>query len=233
MEKMMKLEKMFSLQNDLNNYTNGLGWVDGFTENGLEIDWLRCVRMEMVEAIDQSISWKHWKNIKDTKQYEPIGKDGLNNLEIEIVDGWHFLMSEAIKQCWEKETISKILSLENKSIYLKGKNLVNSIDNIQKLCFKYEDDNTFDNFMELIELYTLVSFAFLNINKLYEKYILKNVLNIFRQKNGYKDGSYIKEWGKNKIEDNKFIDKYIENNQEIIFESIYSYLEKEYKTLNS
>ena len=32
-------------------------------------------------------------------------------------------------------------------------------------------------------------------NELYRQYVGKNVLNFFRQDNGYKDGSYIKVWG--------------------------------------
>ena len=30
---------------------------------------------------------------------------------------------------------------------------------------------------------------------LHKSYIAKNVLNLFRQAHGYKDGSYLKEWG--------------------------------------
>jgi len=36
--------------------------------------------------------------------------------------------------------------------------------------------------------------AGLDFETLYVAYIGKNVLNFFRQDNGYKDGSYIKEW---------------------------------------
>lgn len=228
-----KLKKMFELQKQLNDYTNGVNWIDGFTDKGLEIDWLRCIRMEMVEAIDQSLAWKHWKNIENTKQYEPLGEFGVNNLQIEFIDGWHFLISESIKQSWEVETINKISLFMDKEINLKGKNLLIQIDNIQKLCFKYEDDNTFDNFMDLIELYTRVSFTLLDLTKLYEKYVLKNVLNIFRQKNGYKENTYIKEWGVDKIEDNIFLTKYVSEGKKIDFDNLYSYLDNQYKTLNN
>jgi hypothetical protein len=31
-------------------------------------------------------------------------------------------------------------------------------------------------------------------DQVYVQYVSKNVLNIFRQEHGYKDGSYVKEW---------------------------------------
>ena len=40
----------------------------------------------------------------------------------------------------------------------------------------------------------LMDAAELDFETLYVAYVGKNVLNFFRQDNGYKDGSYIKEW---------------------------------------
>ena len=34
----------------------------------------------------------------------------------------------------------------------------------------------------------------MDFDELYRQYVGKNVLNFFRQDNGYKDGSYIKQW---------------------------------------
>lgn len=36
--------------------------------------------------------------------------------------------------------------------------------------------------------------AGLDFDSLYSAYVGKNVLNFFRQDNGYKDGSYVKNW---------------------------------------
>ena len=230
-----KLDKMFELQLNLNNATNGLTWLEGLTDKGLEINWLRALRYEMVEAIDQSMSWKHWKNIVGTKQYEVLGDTGLHNLKVEIVDGWHFLMSETIKQEWVVNVNKLICSYESafiKEDKLIGKELVLAIEKIEKLVFKYEDDYTYENFMKIVEQYFKVVFSILTIDELYEMYILKNVLNILRQNNGYKDGSYIKLWGKDKKEDNEFLNDYIQSGEKIDYESIYTYLDNKYKELN-
>ncbi len=41
---------------------------------------------------------------------------------------------------------------------------------------------------------TLIADAGMDWNALYKSYVGKNVLNFFRQDNGYKDGTYIKIW---------------------------------------
>jgi hypothetical protein len=45
-----------------------------------------------------------------------------------------------------------------------------------------------------VRFWQLMDAAELDFETLYVAYVGKNVLNFFRQDNGYKDGSYIKEW---------------------------------------
>lgn len=231
-----KLEVMFKMQKKANDLTNGLGWVDGLTDTEKEINWLRCLRFELVEAIDQSTNWKHWKNITGTKQYSFVKSkdfDGLHNLKIELIDGWHFLMSEIISQKWENETIKLIKELNIKNNkHLEGKELVMALESLERIVFVYEDDNTFDNLMKIVRMFWEITLGLITLDEVYTIYVLKNTLNIFRQENGYKDGSYIKEWGSNKIEDNVFLDSYIKDNGLIEYDIIYSYLTTTYKELN-
>lgn len=232
----IKLNDMFKMQRKANDLTNGIDWVDGLTNTEKEINWLRCVRFELVEAIEQSTHWKHWKNIKDTKQYSFVQTkdfDGLHNLKIELIDAWHFLMSEIISQKWENETveiIESIDSLNNK--YLEGKELVVALEQLERIVFDYEDDNTFENLMRIVRDFWTITFGLITIEEFYKIYVLKNSLNIFRQENGYKDGSYIKEWGSEKIEDNVFLDTYIKDDGLIEYDVIHSYLTTTYKELN-
>ena len=65
-----------------------------------------------------------------------------------------------------------------------------------------------------------------NLYSLYECYIAKNVLNRFRQNNGYKEGSYKKIW--NGREDNEVMSEILSNGVSKIDE-IYAALEREYK----
>jgi dimeric dUTPase (all-alpha-NTP-PPase superfamily) len=76
-----KLEEMFLLQKQLNDNTNGPNWELGINKFDKEINWLRCIHMEVSELIE-STPWKHWKNI--------AADPDLENIHIELVDIWHF-----------------------------------------------------------------------------------------------------------------------------------------------
>ena len=95
------IKEMLYLQQQLNDDTNGIGWEKGSTKDGKLINWKRCIYMECAELID-SFAWKHWKAIN-----APLDVD---NIAIEIVDIWHFIMS---------------LGLENYKI-----NAIGNIDNL-------------------------------------------------------------------------------------------------------
>ena len=95
------LEEMFKMQKFLNDETNGVEWLEGKTNKGKEINWMRCFRLELAEAIDQSTNWKHWKNIVGVEQYSFIENSGATNFKVEIADAWHFIMSEIIARGWE------------------------------------------------------------------------------------------------------------------------------------
>jgi hypothetical protein len=85
---MEKIKAMLTLQQQLNDATNGQGWEKGHTQHGKSIDWRRCIYLEAAELIE-SYPWKHWKNIDASPDYE--------NIKIEAVDIWHFVMSEALR----------------------------------------------------------------------------------------------------------------------------------------
>ena len=95
-----KLEEMFALQKKLNEDTNGINWELSINKFDKEINWLRCIHMEVAELID-STPWKHWKNISDAPD--------INNIHIELVDVWHFLMSYILQET----NIPKAVSMVN------------------------------------------------------------------------------------------------------------------------
>jgi len=226
MEKMIK--EMFELQEELNDNVNGKFWKKGITKTNQEINWMRCVRFEMIEAIDQSFQWKHWKNNKVNNQYDIID---LHNLKIEFVDTYHFLMSELLKYDKFK---NNILNLNIKKIipfkFENSKDLVLKIEDFIDKVRLYEKNN-----YSIIDLYINfwnITLSIMSISEFYNLYISKNVLNLFRLRNGYQEGTYIKNWGNEKIEDNVFLEKYLNNNKNIDFKKIYDYLNNQYKKLN-
>ena len=221
-----KMVEMFLLQNTANEYASGIDWKTGLTENGSAIDWLRAARYELVEAVDQSVQWKWWKSIAEHKHFAM--KDS-HNFKIELVDTWHFLMSQYIIQNAEDHIVNLVTpDFFARVIPIDGEQLVNMTDNVQVSTTPHG----ISNFGYLEQFFTLVG-SVMTFQEFYEVYIMKNVLNIFRQKNGYKDGSYIKEWGEDKREDNEFLADYAESEEEICFDNIMTFLEEKYKTLNN
>ena len=82
------LKQMLTLQQELNDDTNGVGWENGYNKHGKIISWRRCIYMECAELID-SFAWKHWKNIDARPDWD--------NVSVECVDIWHFVMSLLIE----------------------------------------------------------------------------------------------------------------------------------------
>jgi len=224
---MNQMETMLSLQQKLNDSTNGKGWENGFTKFGKKIDWRRCIYLEAAELVE-SYPWKHWKSID--------AKVDRANVEVELVDIWHFVMSEILR-------VNKLN--DNLPIVELAIRLEDAIGDITVQ--KIEDDyyaeieaieallhKLFCHF-ELVDFtksyFELCAKLGLSFERLYQLYIGKNILNIFRQDNGYKEGTYIKVWsGK---EDNVVMQEILASNSSIAAEELYKKLEEKYEGAKS
>ncbi len=223
---MNRILQMLKLQQELNDATNGVGWENGLTKNGKKIDWRRCIYLEASELVD-SYPWKHWKNIDASPDYE--------NIKIEIVDIWHFIMSEVlrlykIENLGSLEDISNVVGnmeeFENFREASRGEELdsyeqIALVEDMVKILFCNSNINAL-----LISFLTMSSKLNLKLPELYELYIGKNILNKFRQEHGYKDGSYIKVW--NGKEDNVVMQEILTSNSDITPEELYQALEEAY-----
>ncbi|MDA3055153.1 MULTISPECIES: dUTPase [unclassified Campylobacter] len=226
MENYKKIKEMFLMQQRLNDETNGVSWEDGYTKNGKLINWKRCIYMECAELID-SFAWKHWKNI--------AAAPDIDNIVIEIVDIWHFVMSYVLEQNKNLKSIDEIASevisvsafrefsahranIEDYSIY----EIVNDIE----LLIHETSGFNFSVGSLLQDYFRVAIKCGVNLEVLFAKYIGKNVLNKFRQDNGYKEGSYRKIW--NGKEDNVVLVEIL-NSGVLEVGEIYANLEKAYK----
>ena len=227
---MDKILLMLQLQNQLNDATNGDKWTEGITKNGRDINWKRCIYMECAEMID-SFSWKHWKSLNQEADWD--------NLQIEVVDVWHFIMSLAIENyslnlkggiedlalnISQSTSFSKI-DVQSKNFDTQ-ENVIEKVENLIRLSLEKEK---FDIDMLISEFFDLAVMSGLDLNTLYRLYVGKNILNQFRQDNGYKDGSYIKVW--NGEEDNVVMKRIWENNADIQPDILYKELAKIYLPL--
>ncbi len=222
---MSQILQMLTLQQTLNDATNGLNWEEGVTKNGKKIDWRRCIYLEAAELVD-SYPWKHWKNIDAQPDYE--------NIKIELVDIWHFVMSEALR-LYKTENLgsiedltNNIKSMESYQILLEGSS--ETLESYQQIELVEEMIKTLfcnANIDTLIASFLDTTAKLgLNLSTLYALYIGKNILNKFRQDHGYKEGSYIKEWhGK---EDNVIMQSLLEKHSQISPEELYEALKEAY-----
>lgn len=172
-----KLLKMLELQDAMNTRINNEWRLAGN-------EWYRAVWVECAEMLDH-YGWKWWKH----------QKPDMEQVILEIVDIWHFVLSDLLEQNESVEKIADQLKIhfskpvEESEIrlaieQLAGRTLVN----------KTADIGAFISLMHA---------AGLKLDDLYRGYIGKNVLNFFRQDHGYKDGTYHKVW--NGREDNEYL----------------------------
>jgi dimeric dUTPase (all-alpha-NTP-PPase superfamily) len=222
-----KLEEMFLLQKKLNDETNGANWELGINKFEKEINWLRCIHMEIAELID-STPWKHWKNINSDPDME--------NIHIELVDVWHFLMSYILQETNVPKAVSianthciyEAVSLEE----IDSKQLIIEGEKLSYIALAIQTGNMtqsagVEQFID--QFFRLCKLSGLSFQRLQKIYIGKNCLNKFRQEHGYKEGTYIKAW--NGIEDNVVMMQVLDELKDVTFDSLYASLEIKYSKL--
>lgn len=207
---------MLELQDKMNAKVNP-DWL------AVKSPFLRAVVIEGAEAIEHH-GWKWWK-----KQ-----ECDLEQLQMELVDIWHFVLSAVL--------------IEHEGDQVAAKNTVMS--QIEGHSVEFDGQTyTFETLDLLAKLELLIGLSAarrINIGlftslladcqmswvDLYTQYICKNVLNFFRQDNGYKEGTYVKIWhGK---EDNEHLVEIMDELDagDVAFQdNLYNALQTRYQTL--
>jgi dimeric dUTPase (all-alpha-NTP-PPase superfamily) len=163
-----QLHTMLDLQDKMNSKVN-----QHWREKNFE--WYRAIWTECAELMDH-YGWKWWKS----------QKPDIEQSKLELVDIWHFALS-----------IFLVESSDQKSI-------------VDKIESQWTNKKSNLNFRELLERFTLATLQTksvniplfcellaaldMDFNELYRIYVGKNVLNLFRQDHGYKEGTYKKMW---------------------------------------
>ena len=137
-------------------------------------DYYRAVWVECAELLDH-YGWKWWK------QQEA----DLEQVRLEIIDIWHFGLSELLRANQFDEELAERLA----SALARG-DTVGFRAAVENLALKSLATQRFD-----LEAFVAVMRALpMTFDELYRGYVAKNVLNAFRQEHGYQDGSYRKHW---------------------------------------
>lgn len=184
--------------------------------------WLRAALVESAEGMDH-VGWKWWK--KQTPDWPQV--------QLELVDIWHFLLSHYIIRSsgdLEKAAIEILNDVNHKTGTFNFDGHIYSISQFS-LVDKFEMMvGLFAARRVNLELFesALVD-SQLSWEDLTKTYVGKNVLNRFRQANGYKEGTYIKIW--HGEEDNVHLAAVMETVDGIDYETfayIWTELEKRY-----
>jgi len=179
-----------------------------------------------------SFSWKHWKSINKEPDWD--------NLQIEVVDVWHFIISLAIEEYSKnmKGTIEdlaiNVSQLESFSTidvsndkFASQDEVIAKVENIIFHAISKEELNLDSLIADFFDL-TLMSG--LDLQTLYRLYVGKNILNQFRQDNGYKEGTYVKVWAGE--EDNVVMKRLWEEDSSLKPDALYKEMTKIYLALN-
>ena len=147
-----------------------------------EFEWYRAIWIECAELMDH-YGWKWWK------QQSP----DLDQVILEIIDIWHFGLSDMLAETENLHQISENIERQFGKVLEDGMNMRTVVE---KFAGAVLQSRRFD----LASFPVLMQAIGLSFDELYRIYMGKNVLNFFRQDNGYLEGSYKKIW--NGREDN-------------------------------
>lgn len=202
-----KIKEMLDLQNKINEKVH-----PHWREQNFE--WYRAIWVECAELLDH-YGWKWWKKQSPNQA----------QIELELVDIWHFGLSILLSNYDIEKSISLI---SEGMIDQRGSGKFR--ENLEDFTSNTLQTRSFD----LKRFNQVMNDVGLTFEKLYVGYISKNVLNSFRQDKGYQAGTYLKDWGG--IEDNEYLIRLaskMDPKSENFSSELYTLMEKEYEAHSS
>jgi dimeric dUTPase (all-alpha-NTP-PPase superfamily) len=165
-----KIAIMLGMQHDMNSRIDK-DWRDHNRE------WYRALWIECGELMDHYGQWKWWKHTTTD----------LPQVILEIVDIWHFGLSMELCRGESIETLSAEIAKRWEDMPPK----ISFLEEVERVASHALKDKSF----AIGSIRNLLEDCSADFNTLYRTYVAKNVLNVFRQDHGYKDGTYLKVWG--------------------------------------
>jgi len=199
-----KILLMLSMQDSMNKKVHP-HWV------AQNFEWYRAAWVECGELMDHQ-GYKWWKKqVADSEQ-----------VKLEVIDIWHFALSSLFNadktiEHIADEIIARLegFSPQALSIHQATEQLAQGCLSNKRVCVR--------------DFWELMAAANIDFDSLYIAYVGKNVLNFFRQDNGYKEGSYQKQWlGREDNEHLAEIVAQLDHQKSDIRDSIYNALSDRY-----
>ncbi|MFK7731571.1 MAG: dUTP diphosphatase [Pseudomonadales bacterium] len=163
-----QFEAMLALQHRMNSKVHPEWFKQGFA-------YYRALWIECAELMEHH-GYKWWK--KQTPDLEQVC--------LEIVDIWHFGLSMLI----DGRDFSDIAAEMEHALHDYEHSDTTILTATETLAQSTLSSRRFS----VPDFWSLLQSADMSSDDLYRMYVGKNVLNFFRQDNGYKEGSYLKLW---------------------------------------
>jgi len=167
------LRQQLAVMLDLQQTMNAKVTADWATRN---FQWYRAIWVECAEMLDH-YGWKWWK--KQTPDIEQV--------QLELVDIWHFGLSLLLLRDTDRDALLDQMIGELTTPVVTASEFPQELEAfaLTTLASKDFDIQAFNRLMVSIGL---------SFDELHTRYVGKNILNLFRQDNGYQTGEYVKQW---------------------------------------
>ena len=202
------LTNMLEMQNRMNTRVHEQ-WI---SQN---FEWYRATWIECGELVEH-YGYKWWK------RQEP----DMAQVQLEVIDIWHFGMSALFRDNLAIEQIADAMLEELAAYQPTGAGVREATEALAQHSLSTHS-------FSVSYFWDLMAAADLSFEQLYLAYVGKNVLNFFRQDNGYKEGTYIKQWlGR---EDNEHLVELaaeLDDSAPDFAEQLYDALAQRYRTLS-
>lgn len=148
--------------------------------------YYRAIWVECAELLDH-FGWKWWK----------LQRADIDQARLELVDIWHFGLSDLLRSGAELPELAVALGavddaaaegLANPTLELAAERFRQAVEQLAAAAVA-EQRFAMSAFVDAMRALPMT------LDELFALYVGKNVLNTFRQRNGYQTGAYQKLWG--------------------------------------
>ena len=199
------LVNMLTMQHNMNTRVHE-NWVEQ------NFEWYRAAWIECGELIEH-YGYKWWK-----KQ-----QPDMEQVRLEVIDIWHFGLSALFRDGKGIEQIATEIDAELAAHSPTGQGVREATEELALHALQTRGFSP-------ARFWDLMLASGLDFDSLYTAYVGKNVLNFFRQDNGYKEGTYVKNWGGR--EDNEHLVELVaalDKNAEDFSQQVYEALQNRYR----
>ena len=199
------LVNMLTMQHNMNTRVHE-NWVEQ------NFEWYRAAWIECGELIEH-YGYKWWK------KQEP----DMEQVRLEVIDIWHFGLSALFEDGKGIEQIATEIGAELAAHSPTGQGVREATEELALHALQTRGFSP-------ARFWDLMLASGLDFDSLYTAYVGKNVLNFFRQDNGYKEGTYVKNWAGR--EDNEHLVELVaplDKNAEDFSQQVYQALQNRYR----